>query len=478
MNTLVGRLTEMVEIERYMDSGRAEFIAIYGRRRVGKTYLVNMCFKNDFAFSVTGIIGGSFKDELTAFADALNDYGYDGTSPSNWHQAFRALKNLLEHSIVEGKRIVIFLDELPCFATRNAGFIKELDHFWNNWASKHPELFLIVCGSATSWMVKNLIDNKGGLHNRITHEIHLFPFTLAETAQYLSSIGTVWDELTIVQTYMILGGIPYYLSLLNPDESLAQNIDRLFFSRKAELKMEYKRLYKSLFNNPERYMDIIRILAEKKSGLTRNEIAAKLHIENNGHLSEMLEDLISCDFIRQYNVKVKKISSTGGVYCLTDFYSIFYHEFGKLRTSDSQFWSKTIESQRQSTWWGLAYERVCQAHITQILSALGVQAVKAECYSWRSKILPDAKTKNVQIDIIIERADRIIHLCEVKYTSEGPYEMTLQDREKISDRIVRFREETGTKYGIIPTILTTYGLKTNKHSSSINRVITMYDLFT
>ena len=474
---IIGRNEEIAELKRYMASDRAEFIAVYGRRRVGKTFLVSTYFNNSFAFSATGILGGKFKDEIEAFGDALIDYGFVGDAPKNWREAFRDLKSLLSSKLSVGTRCVIFLDELPCFATRNSGFVKQLDHFWNDWASKHPEILLIVCGSATSWIVRNLIDNKGGLHDRITHEMHLYPFTLADTMEYLKSVGAEWDALTVVQTYMILGGIPYYLSLLNPELSLAQNIDALFFSRKAELKKEYKRLYKSLFANPEKYMDVIKTLADTRKGLTRSEIAEKMKIENNGHLSDMLEDLVNCDFIRLYNIKVKKISATGGIYCLTDFYSIFYHEFGKSRTTDTQYWTKTLESQVQSTWWGLAYERVCQAHMPQILSALGVPSVRTEYYSWRGKKDPDSKERNVQVDIIIERADRIINLCEVKYTSEDEYELTSEDKEKIQNRVSKFRKETGTKYGIVPTLLTTYGLKPGINSGIIKRTITMFDLF-
>lgn len=474
---IIGRKAEIAEIERYYRSGKPEFVAVYGRRRVGKTFLVNNLFHGAFAFSTTGIIGGRFKDELDAFCDSLYDYGLDGQRPTDWHQAFQSLKVLLERKRVENERLVVFIDELPCLATRNSGFVKQLDHFWNDWASKRPEMFLIVCGSATSWIVRNIVDNKGGLHNRLTHEIHLFPFNLGDTSEYLQKAGAEWDTLTIVQTYMILGGIPYYLSLLDPALSLAQNVDKLFFSQSAMLKSEYRRLYESLFSNPEKYMEIIRLLAEKKSGLTRKEIAEKLKIENNGHLSDLLEDLVNCDFVRLYNVKVKKISSVGGIYCLTDFYSIFYNEFGRTRTTDNSYWTKTLESQVQSTWWGLAFERVCQAHIPQILRALGVQDVRTEYYSWRGEMPFESKQKKAQIDIILERADRIINLCEVKYVSDGLYDMTAAESERIMSRISAFRSNTGTKYGIVPTLITTYGLKQGKNSGVIKRTLTMEDLF-
>lgn len=472
---LIGRHSDIRMLDTYMESDRAEFIAVYGRRRVGKTFLIDKYFNTEYAFSATGIIGGTRKEELGVFHESLKRYGYKGNKPKSWMESFSALVDLLEQEPSCSRRKVIFLDELPCFATQRAGFVRALDHFWNDWASKRSDIFLIVCGSATSWIVRNLIDDKGGLHNRITHEMHLSPFTLADTAEYLSRAGCLWDEITVLQTYMILGGIPYYLSLLNPQESLSQNIDRLFFSRNGELKKEYKRLYKSLFKSPERYMDIVRLLSERKSGMTRSEIADKMKSANNGHLTEMLEDLVNCDFIRQYNVKQKKISSKNGIYQLTDLYSIFYQKFGKIRTTDEHYWSKFINSQKQSTWWGLAFERVCQAHIPQILTALGVQAVHTEYYSWRNKGY-DSK-RGAQIDLVIERDDRIINICEIKYCLNTEYELTLEERDKLTQRIESFRQETETRYGIIPTLITTYGLRRNKHSDFFRGVvITIADL--
>ena len=484
--SLIGRKEEIRDLERYMESHKAEFIAIYGRRRVGKTFLVDTFFNYSYAFFTTGIIGGKRKEEMTAFYQSLKKAGFTGRKPKTWMDAFNVLTEVLETKKQEGKRRVIFLDELPCLATPSSGFVKALDWFWNSWASKQPDIFMVVCGSATSWIVKNIINNKGGLHNRITHEMHLDPFTLAETSTYLEAEGFVWDEISIVQTYMTRGGIPYYLSLLKPDLSISQNIDKLFFAPNAELKLEYNRLYKSLFKTPEKYMAIIDLLAaNSKYGMTRKEISAALGKESSGHLSERLQDLVNCDFIRLYNVKNKKISSSNGIYQLIDFYSIFYHEFGKINTTDRAYWTKLIKSHKQSTWWGLAYERVCMAHIPQILSSLGVEAVHTEYYSWRSKKnendgeVEDGKkdgNRGAQVDLIIERDDRIINLCEIKYSSFEEYELDAEERLKIANRIARFKKDTKTNYGVIPTLITTFGLRKNKHSSFFPQTISMYDL--
>lgn len=471
---LIGRKEEIRDLDKYMASGKAEFIAIYGRRRVGKTFLVDTYFNYSYTFFTTGIIGGKRKEEMTAFYQSLKKTGYTGHKPKTWMEAFIALSEILEVKKENGKRRVLFFDELPCFATPSSGFVKALDWFWNSWASKQPDIFMVVCGSATSWIVKNIINNKGGLHNRITHEMHIDPFSLTETAAYLESEGFIWDEISVIQTYMVLGGIPYYLSLLKQDLSVSQNIDKLFFAPKAELKMEYDRLYKSLFKTPEKYMAIIDLLAaNSKTGMTRKEIGAALGKESSGHLSERLEDLVNCDFIRLYNVKNKKISSSNGIYQLVDFYSIFYHEFGKITTTDTAYWTKMTKSHKQSSWWGLAYERLCMAHIPQVLSALGVESVHTEYYSWRSK---KDESPGAQVDLIIERDDRIINLCEIKYCSSEEYELDADERMKIANRIARFKKDTNSKYGIIPTLITTYGLKKNKYSSFFTGVVTMLDL--
>ena len=304
---IIGRNKEIKELNDIYGSGKPEFIALYGRRRVGKTYLIDQKYGNEFSFKVTGILEGSLHEQMAAFVLALREIGYQGSMPSTWLDAFSRLQELLNFKLKKGKRSVIFIDELPCFDTHKSGFIKALGHFWNNWCSVHPEVMLIVCGSATTWMIRNLIDSHGGLHNRITHEFHIRPFTLSETEKYLEAKGILWDRLSILQIYMALGGIPYYLDLLQARESCAQGIDRLFFSPDAKLRNEFKRLFSSLFRNPEGHVSIINALCKKKSGLTREEIANELGVQNNGHLSKILDDLVQCDFVRYYRTRGDKI---------------------------------------------------------------------------------------------------------------------------------------------------------------------------
>jgi len=332
---------------------------------------------------------------------------------------------------------------------------------------------LIVCGSATSWMVRNILDNRGGLHNRVTHEIHLHQFSLLQVEQYLQANGMDWDRLTIAQTYMALGGIPYYLSLLNPHLSLAENIDELFSNENGELRREYSRLYRSLFRNADPYMQIIELLYANHQGLTRKEIAAALKMESSGKLTQLLEDLTCCDFIRYYSVKSKRIKSSNGLYVLTDFLSFFHITFFRHPSTDAHFWTNQIDTPRINNWYGLAFERVCMAHIPQIKQALRIDRIRTEYYSWRSKT--DTKPK-AQIDLLIERADRMINLCEIKYSSEY-YTLNQKEKENILRRMSSFRAETDCKKGIVPTLITTYGLNRNKHSDCIKAELCLNDLF-
>lgn len=470
--TIVGRKKELSLINQYFNSGKAEFIAVYGRRRVGKTFLIRQHFRNQFAFDMTGIMEGTKSEQMTAFHTALKTYGYTGKKNTNWIDAFFALRQVLESRIEEGKRCVIFIDELPCLDTPKAGFVNALGHFWNNWANWQSEIMLIVCGSATSWMVRNVIDNHGGLHDRITHEIHLHPFTLTETEEFFKLNGFSWNRLSIMQTYMAIGGIPYYMSLFERTDSPATGLDRLFFSGNAELKKEYRRLFSSLFKNPHPYLEIITLLSKHPKGMTREEISTELKTSNNGKLGEMLTDLIYCDFLQKNNVRKKRIKSNSAIYQLIDFYTIFYNTFANKNIMEEHFWTRNINTPEINIWYGLAFERVCKAHIEKIKTALGIASVSTEYYSWRSNLIE----KGAQIDIIIDRADNTINLCEVKY-SENLYSLDKEEYMKIQNRISVFKEATNTRSNIIPTMITTFGMKEGTYSDQIIAKIDMEDLF-
>lgn len=470
MEQLFGRERESAILQQYIDSKHCEFIAIYGRRRVGKTFLVRKFFNDAFDFYVTGFMDGTQKEELDVFNEALKRHGRKGNKVSNWQEAFIALGDLLAEKAEKKKgKLIVFIDELPCFDTRNSKFVSALDYFWNSKGSWIDNLKFIVCGSATSWMIRKVINNKGGLHNRVTHEMHLKPFNLQQTGLYLNANGFKWSRLSVVQMYAAIGGVPYYLSLLDNRKSVPDNIDQLFFAEDAEMRMEHSRLFKSLYKQPEPYVNIVRLLASNKSGLTRKEIADKLKLENNGHLGDILDDLIYCDFVRRFHNGALRNNS---IYQLTDFYSLFYYTFGTKRITDTHYWRHLLGTPTENTWLGLAFERICMSHIAQIIRALHFDTIHTEYYSWRSKLSP----RGAQIDLIIDRADGNVSLCEIKY-SKGTYTLTKAERLKIEHRIESFQSETQCRKGIQPTLITTFGLTPNEHAEIASSVVTLDDLF-
>lgn len=469
MAAIIGRSKEISDLNHYLESGKAEFVALYGRRRVGKTYLITSFFKKSFAFDTSGILEGNKTDEMDAFYTSLQNYGYKGPCPGKWMEAFNILRSLLEPKM-KRKRVVVFIDELPCLDTPRSGFVKALDYFWNSWASRQSNFFLVVCGSATSWMINNLVDSRGGLHNRVTHGMHLHAFNLKETELYLKSMRINWDKMSILRIYMILGGIPFYLNMLRGDESPVQNIDRLFFGDQAELKGEYGRLYSSLFKSPEKYISVVKALAKNKKGLSRKEIIDATDLSENGHLSNILDDLTNCDFIRYYNVAGKE--SNGGYYQLVDYYTHFYLDFGAKKVKDVEYWSHMLNTPAQNTWYGLAFERVCMDHVPQILHSIGIDRIQTDYYSWRS----ESSTPKSQIDLVIDRADGIINICEMKYSADV-YQMTQLEAGKIATRLQNYISENAPKKGVQTVLVTTIGLKQSKYADTVQNVIILIDLF-
>ncbi|MCQ2253861.1 MAG: AAA family ATPase [Bacteroidales bacterium] len=476
MRTIIGRRGEIELLETYMASPKAEFVAVLGRRRVGKTFLIHNWASDKIAFEVSGVLEGSPEVQYQSFNQALRDFGYNGDYKRNWFDLFVSLRDLLKRrleSYTDG-RLVVFIDELPCFDTKGHTFVQALGHFWNTWAQWQDNIMLVVCGSATSWMVSNIIDNHGGLHNRVTHEIHLRPFSLSETEQFFQSRNFVWDRKSMLDVYMMVGGIPYYLDMFNNNESVAQGIDRLFFKSGGELYREFDRLFASLFRSPDIYVNIVKVLATNKSGLTRGDISKKLGIPSSGHLTKVLNDLVNCDFISLGFVRDKKISSKSGIYRLTDFYTLFYSHFADRNSVEENFWTLNNGNSKINSWMGLAFERVCFAHIDKIKQKLRIDGISTKTYSWRSQKGSD--TDGAQIDMIIERSDRMINLCEIKYC-DSEYRIEKDEDMRLRNRKTRFLQETGLKFGVFPTFVTTYGLARNQYSINVVSQVVMDDLF-
>ncbi len=468
---IIGRLKEKTILKECYESDRAEFIAVYGRRRIGKTFLIKSFFKDKFDFYITGMYQGTKKEQLSFFNKQLCDYSRMAyPQVDNWFDAFDQLKHFLA---TKKQKAVIFIDELPWLDTPRSRFVKALELFWNSWAADQPNIKFIVCGSSTTWMISNLLGNKGGLHNRVTRRIKLLPFNLSETESYLKSQGVVWNRYQIAEAYMILGGTPYYLQKIRKEYSLSQNIDFLFFSDTAELKDEYTFLFRSLFKDSNVYKNTVELLSKKAKGMTRAEMVAALKLPEGGMFTEVLENLCNCDFIRKYSSFGKKERDV--LYQLTDLFTLFYLKFVKNNhTRNEHLWSNMIDSPVRKSWCGYSFEQLCLHHIPQIKKKLGIHGIQSDVCSW---YLP-AKDENKggQIDLLIDRRDQVINLCEMKY-SISPFEITSRYNSEMQERKELFRSSTKTRKSLHLTMVTTYGLKNNAYSGMIQSEVVLDDLF-
>ena len=470
MNQLVGRVEEKRMLFNCLNSSKSEFVVVYGRRRIGKTFLIRSFFEDKYDFCYVGKHNYAYHDQLKAFAAALKQYSgskFDIVL-NNWDDAFKNLATLLDSITHDGKKI-IFIDEMPWIDGRRSDFVPALENFWNSYATFRDDLMLVACGSSTSWIVDKVLKNQGGLFNRVTMQIYLRPFNLGETREYLRLINCNWDNYQIAQCYMVLGGVPFYYSLLNSGMSLVQNIDFLFFSSKnAVLKTEFSQLFESLFNNYEKYIEIIKILLQRFEGFTRTEITEMAGF-GGSHLSKILRDLERCDFIISSN-------RTGGgvknqIFRICDFYTLFYFKFLENNPSASpNYWQKMSTTSKIAAWQGFSFELLCLLHRYQIEKALGINGILTTISTWRSK------DNTAQIDLVIERSDRVVNLCEMKFSTKQ-YTITNDYDLKLRQRMSVFAEETKTKYALNYVFVTTFGVSNPQNHSIVSNNITLDDLF-
>lgn len=474
MEKLVGRKKELQELDWAMRSGRSELIILKGRRRIGKTFLVRSFFNDRYTFHFVGAHKKGKDVQLSNFRDALIRRSGMGDLPelNNWHDAFSALSVYLEACTEERK--VIFFDEMPWADTHGSDFVEEMEYFWANWVQNRDDIVFIACGSATSWMKEKIEENQGGLHNRITHRIYLRPFFLSECRTYLQNHGFEWDDYTIMQMYMIFGGVPYYLSLLRPYMSLPQNVDNLLFVPGGDLCGEFDELYGALFKNADRYVNIIMYLYTRREGFTRQQIESATGYSGGG-LTKMLENLESCDFIVSYQQFGNKSKQT--LFRLCDFFTLFYLKYMRdNRSKDEQFWQHHFMDRSVESWEGFSFEQLCLRHLPQIKLGLGISGIATESSAWRYLPGQDVNAKGAQIDLVIKRVDKMVHLCEMKF-SEHPYTITKDYEEKLKARRLLFMEATGETRGVVLTMITPMGLKQGIRSSFVHSEITVRDLF-
>lgn len=470
---LIGREKECKILEEAYQAEESRFVVVYGRRRVGKTYLIRESLKSRFVFQHTGYYGGKLSDELFEFCASLREYGLRKfEKPKNWLEAFELLKELIRHSTE--KRKVIFLDELSWMDTHGSDFIMALEGFWNGWASARSDILLIVCGSVTSWMLSKVVHNKGGLYNRLSCRIHLQPFSLKECEAYVQARNIVMNRHQILECYMIMGGIPYYWSFLKKGLSLAQNIDEIFFAMDAPLKQEFDYLYAALFKKPEPYIKIVAALGKKKVGMTREELLKATHMPDSGNFTKRLEELEYCGFLRRYCQFGMK--ERNAVYQLIDNFTLFYYKYMEEKPHDEHYWSNQLNTPQVNAWSGLAFERVCLEHLPQMKQALGISGVLSEAFSWTCKKDPEKGVYGSQIDLVIVRKDQVIDLCEMKFSGRE-YTVSTKLDEEIRKKTSDFLTVTGTRYALHTVLVTPYGTAEGSYIGSIQNVITMDDLF-
>lgn len=470
---LIERKKETEILKNALNAPESRFVAVYGRRRIGKTFLIREVFGYRFTFQHAGLSKGNMKEQIYAFTSSLKDSGYTfKKKPTNWLEAFEGLKDVIRNSTEQKK--IVFIDELSWMDTPKSNLMSALENFWNGFASARKDVLLIICASATSWMISEIIHNKGGLYHRLTDQIHLESFSLLECEKYTASQGLIMNREQILQYYMIFGGVPYYWSFIKKGLSLVQNIDAILFAKDAPLKDEYEYLYASIFKKPEVYLKIVETLGSKKVGMTREELIENSGIENSGDLTKKLDELENCGFIRKYKAFGNKAKNS--VYQLIDCFTLFYLQFLRNNPSDEHFWTNQINEPAINNWLGLAFERICLDHVSQIKSKLSILGVSSDVCSWYCKADPDKGIFGSQIDLLIVRKDMVINLCEIKY-SGTEFTITKKVDEDIRQKINDLKIQAGPRYVIFPTLITTYGLLQNSYSNIISSVIVLDDLF-
>lgn len=469
---IIGRINEAGILDKALRSPDPEFIAVYGRRRVGKTFLIREFYEDSICFELIGVHDASLKVQLNNFAQSLKNaigMGILPQAPVTWFEAFTYLEQLLESinkKISTGKRVV-FIDELPWLNTPKSNFVAALEYFWNSYGSKQNNLILVVCGSAASWMVQKIVNSKGGLHNRLTRQIRLLPFSLPETESFLKSRGVVLTKYQIISLYMVMGGVPFYLKQAEPGLSSAQIIDKVCFSKDGLLRNEFEKLFSSLFDQSDQHVRIVDVLRQNRSGMSRNLILSAAKIPSGGTASQILEELEESGFIVPWIPFGKK--SNDAIYRITDEFTLFYFDWikplGKRDPGDG-YWLSLQNDPRRRAWAGYAFEGICMKHVQQIKNALGIGMVETFHGPWYYSAPKNSSGTGAQIDLLIDRKDATINLCEIKF-SEAEFTIDADYAKKLRQKADVFKNVTKTRKNIFITMMTTFGITDNIHSNDI-----------
>lgn len=456
MEIITGRNQEIEIFKEAKNSGQSEFIAVTGRRRIGKTFLINYFFKEDICFYMTGVQNQPAKIQLRAFANELSFRTKKIIStPESWLEAFAILRDYVE-TIKTTEKKVIFFDELPWIDTQKSGFLQIFAHFWNSWAAWEKNIILVIAGSSTSWIVNKVYNDPGGLHNRVTKRIWLEPFKLAETESFFRSKNITLSRYEITLIYMAFGGVPFYLNEVKVGESAAQCIERLCFTEGGMLKDEFENLYTSIFYKPEAHLRIVKALVKRPYGMERIELLKQAKMTNSGSTTKILDELITTGYV-QYLIPYGK-NTNSGKYILADFYSRFYLNFISNRKISN--WMSHINSNIYKTWCGLAFEWLCHLHRKEIVKALGISGIQTTTSYLNIK--DDAGKMTAQIDMLIDRADNALNLCEIKFSNDV-YILTKTEAENIRKKIFYLQAQLKRRKSIFPIMITTFGCEKNMH---------------
>ena len=471
---IIGRSAEVAILERLLKSDQPELLAIYGRRRIGKTFLIQKYYERQMIFSCSGELGGNLKVQLANFVLQLNVWFPKDQlvlAPNNWQEAFVLLRQRIEQCTSKEKK-VLFFDELPWLDTHKSGFISAFGYFWNMYLASRSDIIVVICGSAASWMIKKIVNNRGGLHNRITQRIQLKAFDLNETKAYLKSRSIHLTDYQVLQLYMITGGVPHYLNGVQRGSSLQQAIDEMCFSVNGVLVNEFQNLYSALFHNFDYHLRVIKTLAKKQKGLTRSEIVSLGNLVSGGGLTTVLEELEQSGFIEKmepFDLKKKE-----GIYRLVDEFSLFYLKFLHDRSKKDN-WETISKTSVYVSWCGYAFENICLKHITQIKKALGVSGVNTVYGSWYKA--GTKQSDGAQIDLLLDRRDNVVNIFEIKF-SNRPYTIDKKYSRELQQKIGVFREAVSENKAIFLTLITTFGVTDNVYKKEVvDKEITMEALF-
>lgn len=481
----IGREKELEILKTLLKSDEAQFLAIYGRRRVGKTYLISHFFHDKgLYFEITGIKNAKKETQLDNFAEEFTDKFFNGTrqkTPKSWQEAFTQLRRQVEIA-AQSQKVIIFIDELPWFASKRSGFLPALDHLWNRYLSRLPNVILIVCGSATAWILKKIVNDRGGFYGRLTREIHLKPYSLAATEHFFKTKNIDLERKQIIELYLAFGGVPKYLNYVERGKSPAQIIQEVCFNPHGQLQSEFNRLFSSLFDNAETHLAIVQALASCWKGLTQGELLQMTGLKSGGGITEALRELQASGFI-SFISPIGNIKREGR-YRLTDEYSLFYLTWikpvleGHVGNVSNSHWLQIQNSPSYYAWAGYAFESLCLKHVDQIVQALGISGVSFKAGNWSFRPSNgDGVDFGAQVDLVLERADHCTNIFELKF-SNSPFIITKEYEEKLRAKKECYRQVTKTKNTLFMTMITPFGVVENaQYFASVDNQLTMDALF-